>query len=307
MDPYIDQDDGDECYTQFSFHLTDTESGSATNLVQDNLKALIVFSLLFLAGLGFVLKGKLQSEISPSFDESANHPVEGRQRSQRTLFQPLAFPTPLENTRAQSVTARVDKTKSTAPAKLVSPEELPATPPARKLLQGNQHKQRSTQFSKVGFDGQPLPDSALRWSCARDSKSGLLWETKLFDAGISDVEHRYSWYDPTRSTPGFKNRGSCYGISCDTHAYTEEMNRLGLCGSRNWRLPTFAELETLLDRDYFNPVINQEIFFNTRGTSYWSQSQLENNPEMIMQIDFFNGSSSPAPIHVKLAVRLVSD
>jgi hypothetical protein len=174
-------------------------------------------------------------------------------------------------------------------------------------LQGNQHKQIGTRFDKVGFDGLVLADTALRWSCARDTKTGLLWETKLFDAGISDVEHRYSGYDPTRATRGYKNRGSCYGMQCDTYAYTQGMNRLGLCGSRRWRLPIFAELETLLDRDYFNPVINQEIFFNTRGASYWTQSQLENNPEMIMQIDFFNGTSSPAPIHFKLAVRLVSE
>jgi len=276
--------------------------------VQNNVKAIIVFALLFLAGLGFVLIEGPKSEISPSFNESANHPVEGRQRSQRPLFQPLAPPAaPLENTRAQPATARADKTKPMDPAKSVPSQELPTALPARKLLQGSQHKQRATQFIKISFEGQALPGSALRWSCARDSSSGLLWETKLFDAGISDVEHRYSWYDPARPTPGFKNRGSCYGINCDTHAYAEEMNRLGLCGSRDWRLPTFAELETLLDRDYFNPVINQEIFFNTRGASYWTQSQLENNPEMIMQIDFFNGTSSPAPIHIKLAVRLVSE
>jgi len=177
---------------------------------------------------------------------------------------------------------------------------------SRKLLQGSQHKQRATLFDKIGFDGQLLADTALRWSCARDIKTGLLWETKLFDAGISDVEHRYSWYDPNRTIQGYKNRGRCYGVQCDTYAYTQEMNRLGLCSSRQWRLPIFAELETLLDRDYFNPVINQEMFFNTLSASYWTQSQLENDPKMIMQIDFFNGTSSPAPIHFKLAVRLVS-
>jgi len=254
-----------------------------------------------------LLKGYLEPESSHSRAGITENPVQERLKAQRSLFQPL---TPITTApRADSGSVLVVQPDS-EPAGAETPVSSVASSTvfsSKKLLQGNQHKQRATRFDKIGFDGQVLADTALRWSCARDTRTGLLWETKLFDAGISDVEHRYSWYDPTRATRGYKNRGSCYGMQCDTYAYTQEMNRLGLCGSRQWRLPMFAELETLLDRDYFNPVINQEIFFNTRSASYWTQSQLENNPEMIMQIDFFNGTSSPAPIHFKLAVRLVSE
>lgn len=174
------------------------------------------------------------------------------------------------------------------------------------LRQLSQKEQVATRFNKIDFYGQRLPDSALVWSCARDVKTGLLWETKLFDAGVSDVEHRFSWYDPAQSSPGVKNNGHCFAIDCDTDAYVKEINRLGLCGSTAWRLPSFAELQTLLDRDYSNPAINQEIFFNTKGASYWTSSQLAYDPEMVMQIRFFDGMSSPAPVHMKLAVRLVS-
>ena len=128
----------------------------------------------------------------------------------------------------------------------------------------------------------------------------------MFDAGVSDVEHRFSWYDPTKSPSGVKNNGHCFAIDCDTDAYVKEINRLELCGSTAWRLPSFVELQTLLDRDYSNPPINQEIFYNTIGASYWTRSQLAFNPEMAMQIDFFDGTSSPAPMHFNFAVRLVS-
>jgi hypothetical protein len=279
--------------------------------LQNKYTFIVLTTLLIIAGTGFVLK---ERQITPNIavvGQPPGTPVKNRIEAERSLFLPLvpdAAPvliTPIKrgNQKASSII------KSDAPEVVRSNPSLVLSKmnPDRKLLQGKQHKQRDTEFIKINFDGQRLPDTALRWSCARDKRTGLLWETKLFDAGISDVEHRYSWYAPTRSKKGLKNRGSCYGMPCDTHAYTQEINRLQLCGSTRWRLPVFSELETLLDRDYFNPVINQEIFFNTRGASYWTQSQLENNPEMVMQIDFFNGTSSPAPIHFKLAVRLVSD
>ncbi len=270
----------------------------------------VVTILLFIAGIGFALRER-QTPQNASVEQPSENPVKDRIEAQRTLFQPLVpdatilpiIPAKRSNQKLSSAiktNTRDVETSDSSPG-------LSRINSGRKLLQGNQHKQRDTQFIKIGFGGQILPNSALRWSCARDQRTGLLWETKLFDAGVSDVDNRYSWYAPTRLISGIKNRGNCYGILCDTHAYTQEMNRLGLCGSTQWRLPVFAELETLLDRNYFNPVINQEIFFNTRGASYWTKSQLGNNPEMVMQIDFFNGTSSPAPIHFKLAVRLVSD
>jgi len=259
-----------------------------------------------------VLKYRQEPAYDPTtVSQPLTSSVQDRLEAQRSLFQPLVPDTTSHSsTTAKNTVAgltdgpEIDKAGQAVETPVTA---LTSTAPTGKLLQGNQRRQRATQFKKIGFDGQILANSASRWSCARDTNTGLLWETKLFDAGISDVEHRYSWYDPKRSNRGVENAGHCYGTRCDTHAYTVEINRLGLCGSRQWRLPTFAELETLLDRDYFNPVINQEIFFRTRGASYWTQTQLDNNPELVMQIDFFNGTSSPAPIYVKLAVRLVSN
>jgi hypothetical protein len=280
--------------------------------VQNKFTVTILFVLLLLAGLGLYLQGNSEFQSKPTIGSISNYTdteaVQEPKKDLRALFKPR---TPRHsqppNTTPDSITTSIAKPDIPEKLDLLLPEKVSVSPPKRQLLQGRQKMQVATKLTKIGFDGQALPDSALQWSCARDIKTGLLWETKLFDAGVSDVDHRYSWYDPARATQGYKNNGDCYGIECDTHAYTAEMNRLGLCGSRQWRVPTFLELESLLDRDYFNPVINQEIFFHARGSSYWTQSQLQNNPELIMQIDFFNGTSSPAPIRFKLAVRLVSE
>ena len=84
------------------------------------------------------------------------------------------------------------------------------------------------------------------------------------------------------------------------------MNRLQLCGSGQWRLPSFGELDGLIDRNYYNPTINQVFFPHARGTVYWTSTELQNNPELVMQIDFFNGMSTAVRKDLSYAVRLVS-
>ena len=166
--------------------------------------------------------------------------------------------------------------------------------------------QAGSRFAKVSFEGDILPAEATYWSCARDLASGLLWETKLSNAGISDVEHTYSWYQSERNNRGRPDGGNCFGVRCDTEAYAREMNRLALCGSSTWRLPSHRELDALIDRNYYDPTINQEYFPNTRGTVYWTATELENNPEMVMQIDFFNGMSTAVRKNLSYSLRLVS-
>ena len=64
-------------------------------------------------------------------------------------------------------------------------------------------------------------------------------------------------------------------------AYAEE---LWLNGKDDWRLPTCAEIESLLDRSKYRPVMRNEVpFRDTR--SYWSSSTFgrnENSAWMVM-------------------------
>lgn len=55
------------------------------------------------------------------------------------------------------------------------------------------------------------------------------------------------------------------------HTYA---STLALSGKRGWRLPSLAELESLLDRSTYRPVMRQEVpFQDTR--SYWSSTTFE--------------------------------
>lgn len=192
------------------------------------------------------------------------------------------------------------------------PELTPTKPQTTftpRIKQRDNTQQSHSRFEKIAFSGERLPINAGSWSCALEVESGLLWETKLSNGGVSDTNHTYSWFDPQQPTPqqGKQDGGNCYGSGCDTYAYVEEMNRMALCGSRQWRLPAFSELESLIDREFYNPTINQNIFRHAKGTVYWSSTELENNPGMVMQVDFFNGMSNAVPKNLSYPLRVVSD
>lgn len=67
----------------------------------------------------------------------------------------------------------------------------------------------------------------------------------------------------------------CEGSNCDTHAYARAVNARGLCGARDWRLPTVGELVSIVNNDRTNPAIDTTFFKyigGTRSNEYWSSS-----------------------------------
>lgn len=129
---------------------------------------------------------------------------------------------------------------------------------------------KSFDFTKLDAAGKELPANAKVWVCVRDNVTGLIWEAKTGDGGLRDKEHSYSWYNPDPTTngglAGERHRGTCTGSRCDTQAYVEAVNGLGLCGFRNWRLPTLVELRSLVDYGKASrngpPTIDETHFVN---------------------------------------------
>lgn len=56
----------------------------------------------------------------------------------------------------------------------------------------------------------------------------------------------------------------------------EYASKLSLDGKEDWRLPSARELETLLDRSRYRPVMRPEVLFRD-DLSYWSSTTFSEN------------------------------
>lgn len=166
-------------------------------------------------------------------------------------------------------------------------------------------------FTKLDAAGWALAAGATAWSCVRDKVTGLIWEVKPDDGGLRDRDWTYSWYNPdaTRNggNAGTRNGGSCGGgIACDTLAFTQAVNRAGLCGARDWRLPNRNELQSVVDRSRFNPTIDTNYFPDVTVWDYWSSSPYVGRAAYAWLVSFSGGwGASGSGKNGKNRVRLV--
>jgi len=119
-----------------------------------------------------------------------------------------------------------------------------------------------------------------------DRLTGLQWEQKTDDGGLHDKDDLYTWSeffgaDPRdaigtafRSFLPALNTGACFARQCD------------------WRLPTRAELETILLESFpcsTSPCIDQRIFGPTAESVYLSSTPEATEPYAVWGVAFFNG------------------
>lgn len=140
-------------------------------------------------------------------------------------------------------------------------------------------------FTKISSTGAALNANAAHWNCVKDNVTGLMWEVKTNDNGLHDKDWTYSWYEPNNTKnggfAGYENYGSCGGTSaCDTHAYVKAVNAAGWCGYKNWRIPSKAELNSIVDYGHYNPDI--DMFFSSIPPIDWfgSSSSVTNNSKV---------------------------
>lgn len=111
------------------------------------------------------------------------------------------------------------------------------------------------RFVRLDATGAPTEDRNA-WTCTRDTATGLTWEVKTVDGGLRDRRWTYTPYDGNPATnggyAGYRDTtsGKCVreqmaGGSCNTEAYVAAVNRAGLCGHRDWRLPAYPELAAM--------------------------------------------------------------
>lgn len=159
-----------------------------------------------------------------------------------------------------------------------------------------------TGYSKIGIDGELLPDTAKfgkkgGWFCSRDNETGLIWEVKTADGSNQDSYSTYSWFNPNIQPKGYENMGRCYVGSCDTYNYVTDINSINVCGYNDWRLPNSFELSNFLKKP-------DETFFPHASTGlYWSSSVSKNNTAIA--VDYGTGKTYSANMKTSYAVQLV--
>ena len=150
-------------------------------------------------------------------------------------------------------------------------------------------------YTKISNSGAVLPDTATLgngvndWACTKDNKTGLTWEVKTDDGGLRDMDWYYSWYKPSGDnggSVGYTDIDKSFGTpdcstqnNCNTDAFTNAVNAQGLCGKKDWRMPTIDELKGLITiPSTVNQPLNQSLYIdanyfpNTKPNSYWSSS-----------------------------------
>lgn len=165
-------------------------------------------------------------------------------------------------------------------------------------------------FTKLSQTGASLPARAKQWACIQDNVTGLMWEMKTDDRGLHDRDWTYSWYEPDAHRhgghAGQANSGYCgFTSSCDTQGLVTAVNKTGLCGAHDWRLPTREELRSLASLDRAAPAIDQDWFPDTQANWYWSTSLTANDAISAWMFTFEYGYDGLAYKSTPHYVRLV--
>jgi hypothetical protein len=165
-------------------------------------------------------------------------------------------------------------------------------------------------YTKIANNGSVLSDDAklgtapTDWACTKDNKTGLIWEVKTTDGGLRDWKNYYSW-DGSFNFP-------------------TAVNKQGLCGAKDWRMPTNEELKGLvycsdgktktLGKDENGhictgsptaPTINTKYFPDINADWFWSSSPDAGGSNDAWYVSFFGGYSDDLSKNVNNYVRLV--
>ncbi len=169
----------------------------------------------------------------------------------------------------------------------------------------------TSQYVALNIKGEKTaPQSGPKpHACVFDTRTSLTWEVKTDDDGLRDKDWIYSWYismqPETGKSTGYQNSGRCHNKQhCDTEGYASIVNKRGLCGFRDWRLPTAEELESLLRTDREDIKIDPLYFPNTPASYYWTRDFVPLEVGGAMLVSFELGMSlvgnSGSGAHIRL-------
>ena len=125
---------------------------------------------------------------------------------------------------------------------------------------------------------------------------------------IVDLEHQIEWLRCSvgQRWDGNKCSGKIVNLSLDV--VPEAINIANEQLGGKWRLPTKAELTSIVCKECSSPKINEEVFPNTDNAPYWTGDKSIFNRKFYVSVNFHTGFSFNRFSPIKeLAVRLVRD
>ncbi|ACH64355.1 DUF1566 domain-containing protein [Aliivibrio fischeri] len=119
-------------------------------------------------------------------------------------------------------------------------------------IERNPKQNNGFKFTKLDMNGNKLGDSASRWRCVLDERSGLIWEIKSANESSIQFKNRQLALELADVTPFSKDEAlaTCKTAGdeiCTTKDYVNYINSIQLCGKSDWRLPRFHEIYNLID------------------------------------------------------------
>ena len=144
-----------------------------------------------------------------------------------------------------------------------------------------------SRYLKLDMGGNPLPTDAQSWSCVKDKETGLVWETKTDDGGLQDRDWRYRHFhnfSSYASSVDYNGQVLCQNLgsaSCDAYSYVNALKGSGVCGRNDWRLPTMAELLSLIEYHADGQPLNidRTYFADTNGKGPYCSENTIRNPD----------------------------
>ncbi len=183
-------------------------------------------------------------------------------------------------------------------------------------------------FTKLDSNGIPLSEQdgtwgdygnekeGTKWSCVQDNHTGFMWEIKT-TTGLHNYLDVYSWYNTDDTTNGGADGEGSVATTCDgydendsttycnTQAFVARVNTAGLCGYKDWRLPSLGVLHGIVDYSKANPAIDTTYYPNVESINYWSSSAYAYSSSYAWFVNFDSGYGSDFFRNYGYGVRLV--